>query len=163
MRWKFCIKLRINRKKYTQQMSVQRKPVKEEETYHEINESLMDTEGDDSRNEQGHVGKYDELQKSNQGTGVPYDKINTQAHYQDISDSLMDSSCNSDSSLSNKSYLKPKTNEKFSYINVTESSTAKIGMISQNSPVNSTNDRSNVSSQYLDPIQNLHNLEIVLQ
>nr|XP_011412756.2 multiple epidermal growth factor-like domains protein 10 [Crassostrea gigas] len=159
----FCIKLGIKRKKYTQQMSVHRKPVKEEETYHEINESLMDTEGNDSRNEQGHVGKYDELQTSNQATGVPYDKIKTQAHYQDISDSLIDSSCNSDSSNSNKSYLKPKTSEKFNYVNVTESSTAKGGMISQNSPVNSTNDRSNVSSQYLDPIQNLHNVEIVLQ
>lgn len=159
----FCIKLRIKRKKYTQQMSVNRKPVREEETYNEINEYLMDTEGNDNRNEQGHVGKYDELQTSNQATGAPYDKIKTQAHYQDISDSLIDSSCNSDSSNSNKSYLKPKTSEKFTYINVTESSTAKDGMISQNSLVNSTYDRSNVSSQYLDPIQNVHNVEIVLQ
>nr|XP_011412754.2 multiple epidermal growth factor-like domains protein 10 [Crassostrea gigas] len=159
----FCIKLRIKRKKYTQQISVKRKPVKEEETYNEISESLMGIEGDDSRNEQGHVGKYDELQATNQIAGVPYDKIKTQTHYQDISDSLIDSSCNSDSSNSNTSYLKPKTNESHSYIDVLESSTTKSEITIQNSPVNSTTDSSKMSTQYLDPIYSIHNDEIVLQ
>ncbi|XP_011412757.3 uncharacterized protein [Magallana gigas] len=158
----FCIKLCIKRRKYTQQMSVKRKPVKEEETYNEINESFIGL-GEGSRDEQRKFARYFELQERNQLTGVPYDKIKTQTHYQDISDSLIDSSCNSDSSNSNTSYLKPKTNENHSYIDVLESSTAKRGIITKDSNVNSTNDSSRVSSQYLQPVHNIQKDETVLQ
>eukprot|EP00105_Crassostrea_gigas_P000810 XP_011412757.1 PREDICTED: uncharacterized protein LOC105317720 [Crassostrea gigas] len=158
----FCIKLRIKRRKYIQQMSVKRRPVKEEETYNEINESLIGI-GGDGRNEQLQLGRYFELQERNQLTGVPYDKIKTQAHYQEINNSLVELSCNSDSSNSNASYLKPKTNENHSYIDVMESSTAKSGITIQNSIDNSTNDSSKVSSQYLQPVHNTEKDETVLQ
>lgn len=160
----FCIKLRIKRTKYTQQMSVQRKPVNEEQTYHEINEALVSIEGDNSRNEQRHAGKYDELQATNQLTGVPYDKIKTKSQYQAINDSQVELSCNSDSSNSSStSYLSPKTNENLNYIGVMESSTARNEIRIKESNVDSTNDSSKVSSQYLDPIHVIHNDEMVLQ
>nr|XP_034304374.1 uncharacterized protein LOC117681909 [Crassostrea gigas] len=156
-----CIKLRIKGRKYTQQISVKRKPVREEETYNEINESIIGI-GEDSCNEQRHFGRYSELQERNQLTGVPYDKMKTQAHYQEINNSLVELFCNSDSSNSDASYLNPKTNENHSYVDVMESSTAICGITIQDSNVNSSNDSSNVSSLYLQPVHIIEKGETIL-
>lgn len=158
-----CIKLRIKRRKYTQQISVKRKPVREEDTYNEIDESLMNIEIDNSRNEQRHGGKYDELQATNQLTGVPYDKIKTQTQYQDTNGSQAELSCNSDSSNSNTSYLKPMITENHNDIDVLHSSTARYKNTFHDSHVDLINDDSKVSPQYLDPVHNIHDDEISIQ
>lgn len=71
-----CIKLRTKRRKYSHQMSSKRHSATEEETYQEINESLIAVQHlNDNHNEHRQVGKYYELHTSGQPTSVPYDRI----------------------------------------------------------------------------------------
>lgn len=122
-----CIKLRTKRtkrRKYSHQISSKRHSATEEETYQEINESLIAVHQlNDNHNEHRQVGKYYELHTSGQPTSVPYDRIKNQLQYLEIiDDSLVASTNSSDSNNSTTSYLKPKTNKKQSNLGNMDSS-----------------------------------------
>lgn len=124
-----CIKLRTKRRKYSHQMSLkQRHSATEEETYQEINESLIAVQ----QNEHRQVEKYYELHTADQPTSVPYDRIKNQLQYLEINeDSLVASTNSSDSNNSATSYLKPKTSKKQSNLDNMDSSEI-LGISEQN-------------------------------
>lgn len=153
-----CLKLRLKRRKYAQQMSLKRSPFKEEETYQEINESLMTIGQYNNRNDHQELGKYFELQTSDQSSAVPYEKMKTELQYEEVNESsvLSSTTCSTDSNSSNKSYLVPKKNKRRSYVDVLDTSTENtpISVEDIHTPLNdkqSNKDKSE-SSEYLDPI-----------
>lgn len=153
-----CLKLRLKRRKYAQQMSLKRSPLKEEETYQEINESLMTVGQYNNRNDHQELGKYFELQTSDQSSAVPYEKMKTELQYEEVNESsvLSSTTCSTDSNSSNKSYLVPKKNKRRSYVDVLDTSTENtpISVEDIHTPLNdkqSNKDKSE-SSEYLDPI-----------
>lgn len=153
-----CLKLRLKRRKYAQQMSLKRSPLKEDETYQEINESLMTVGQYNNRNDHQELGKYFELQTSDQSSAVPYEKMKTELQYEEVNESsvLSSTTCSTDSNSSNKSYLVPKKNKRRSYVDVLDTSTENtpISVEDIHTPLNdkqSNNDKSE-SSEYLDPI-----------
>lgn len=153
-----CLKLRLKRRKYAQQMSLKRSPLKEEETYQEINESLMTVGQYNNRNDHQELGKYFELQTSDQSFAVPYEKMKIELQYQEVNESsvLSSTTCSTDSNSSNKSYLVPKKNKRRSYVDVLDTSTENtpISVEDIHTPLNdkqSNKDKSE-SSEYLDPI-----------
>lgn len=118
-----CIKLRTKRRKYSHQKSLKRHSATEEETYQEINESLIAVQQNVNRNENRQVGKYYELHTTGQPTSVPYDRIKNQLQYLEINDdSLVASTNSSDSNNSATSYLKPNTSKKKSNLDNMDSS-----------------------------------------
>lgn len=155
-----CFKFRLKRRKYTQQMSLKRSSIKEEETYQEINESLMTVGQYNNRNDHQERGKYFELQVSDQASAAPYEKMKTELQYQEINESSVLSSTSSDSCNGNTSYPEPNKNERWIYVNVLDSSPAKFKTSSEDSHENLTNGDSkkdkSESSEYLDPIFDAH-------
>lgn len=153
-----CLKLRLKRRKYAQQMSLKRSPLKEEETYQEINESLMTVGQYNNRNDHQERGKYFELQTSDQSSAVPYEKMKIELQYQEVNESsvLSSTTCSTDSSSSNKSYLVPKKNKRRSYVDVLDTGPENTTISAEDIhlPLNngkSERDKSE-SSEYLDPI-----------
>ncbi|XP_052721716.1 uncharacterized protein LOC128192789 [Crassostrea angulata] len=149
-----CLKFRLKRRKYAQQMSLKRSSIKEEERYHEINESLMTVGQYDNRNDPQELGKYYELQISDQASAAPYEKMETELQYQEINESSVLSSTSSVSCYGNTSY--PVPDKRCIFVNVLDSSPAKFKTSSEESHVNLTNGSSkkdkSESSEYLDPI-----------
>lgn len=151
-----CLKLRLKRRKYAQQMSLKRSSLKEEESYQEINNSLMTVGQYNNRNDHQELGKYYELQIQDQSSAAPYGKLETELQYQEINESSVLSSTSSDSCNSNTSYPVPNKNEIRIYVNVLDSSPTKSTTSFEDRHVNLT-DRSSKkdkseSSEYLDPI-----------
>ncbi|XP_065932674.1 uncharacterized protein [Magallana gigas] len=131
----FCVKLCLKRRKYSQQLSLKRTkstPVKEEETYQDINEALMTIRRYDNPIEHHQPGKYFELHSAEQvHTFEPYDQIKSQIQYQEIADSTVVSSTSSDSNNSSTSYLKPKSSKRRSYVDVIDSTSNMNGTSDQ--------------------------------
>lgn len=111
-----------------------------------------------NRNDHQELGKYFELQTSDQSSAVPYEKMKTELQYEEVNESsvLSSTTCSTDSNSSNKSYLVPKKNKRRSYVDVLDTSTENtpISVEDIHTPLNdkqSNKDKSE-SSEYLDPI-----------
>lgn len=153
-----CLKLRLKRRKYAQQMSLKRNSLKEEDTYQEINVSLMAVGQYNNRNDHQQRGKYYELQTSDQSSAVPYEKIKTELQYQEVNESsaLSSTTSSTDSNNSNTSYLVPKKNKRRSYVDVLDTGPENTTTSAEDIHITLNDERSNrdksESSEYLDPI-----------
>lgn len=153
-----CLKLRLKRRKYAQQMSLKRSPFKEEETYQEINESLMTVGQYNNRNDHQERGKYFELHTSDQSSALPYEKMKTELQYEEVNESsvLSSTTCSTDSNSSNKSYLVPKKNKRRSYVDVLDTGPENTTISAEDIHIPLNNGKSDrdksESSEYLDPI-----------
>lgn len=156
-----CLKLRLKRRNYAQQMSLKRSSIKEEETYQEINESLMTIGQYNTSNDHQQLGEYYELQTSDLSSAVPYEKMKTELQlYQEVNESSVLSSTSSESCNSNTLYPVQNKNERRIYVNNLDSSPAKSTTSFEDNYVN-LNDGSSKkgrseSSEYLDPIFDAH-------
>lgn len=141
----FCVKLCLKRRKYSQQLSLKRRQsstVKEEETYQDINEALMNIRRYDNPNDHHQHGKYFELQTAEHVlTSEPYDKIKSQLQYQELAEYIVVSSTSSDSNTSSSSYLKPKSSKRRSYVDVIDSTSCMNGTNDQGSVKKNQHDK----------------------
>lgn len=103
------------------------------------------------------LGEYYKLQTSDRSSAVLYEKMKTELQlYQEVNESSVLSSTNSESCYSNTSYPVQNKNERRIYVNNLNPSPAKSTTSFENNYVNLTDGSSkkgkSESSEYLDPI-----------
>ncbi|XP_061164906.1 uncharacterized protein LOC133173848 [Saccostrea echinata] len=168
----FCIKLYQGRQKKLRRIARNSLPVKEEETYQEINEAiLISNNGQHSeKNDNRQFGKYYELKNTKSVKELPYQRMrNKESKYQEIANKAeKENSESNPSSTSNGSYdsqtfyLKPKTKkmDHHSYIEVVDPGiTAEgldaSGIIDAVGLREDNSDEGELCSQYIDPVQDV--------